>query len=335
MAEPTISEYNILFELRLLHHYWLDKGATVFDQIPNQLTRDKLLLTYNLRSFMAVTPTDSTVKALDGFRCLCKDTALGCVVVAPTDTEIPPETTFDFVVTIQNSAFYNYTALTMRPQKIYELFYQPENKIYRYKENVPVLSNQTGVSRSLGAGKLLFLSREIPVQSGNEQVEWLVRVPSGPLLQMISDQPGDQPKELDAQAANMPVFVHQGDVPPITPPAGLAGAPARGIRLSSDIPDTVYALIQLVASGAGDNDYDFVNGSGRVKPHHPIYQVRFKNRSTHWQYLNQQTGEPVNPTIPTMLYPLTHFGNAGIKQKPSHGLVKTDFAGRLVSEIYI
>jgi hypothetical protein len=343
MAERIINGYKRLFELRLLHHYWLDEGATVFDRIPNpqtppnQFKRDKRLLSYDLRSLMAVTPTGPTVKALEGFRGKYKNTALGCVVVAPAEAVIPPQTTFDFVVTVQNSAFFNYTALTMRPQKIYELYSQAENKIHRYKENVPVLSNLTGTSRDLGSGKLLFLSREIPPQATNELVEWLVRSPANALFQMISDQPGDAPQQLDADADNLPVYVHQGDAPEITPPAGLVGAPARGILLSDDIPDAVYALIRLVASGAGDGDYDFVDGTGRAKTPNPVYQVRFKNRSTVWRYFNQRTGV-ADPTAPA-LRPLTYFGNAGTKQKPSEGLVKAVKTGdkitSLVSEIYI
>lgn len=291
---------------------------------------------------MAVAPTGLTAKALEGFRCVYKNTPLGCIVAAPADVEIPPQTSFDFVLTVQNSAFFNYTALTMRPQKIYELYYQPENKIYRYKENVPALSNLTGASRDFGSGKLLFLSREIPSQAASDLVEWLVRSPTNALLQMISDQPGDAPQQLDAQAANLPVFVHQGDAPSITPPAGLIGAPARGILLSNDIPDNVYALIRLVASGASDGDFDFVDANGHAKAPHPVYQVRFKNRSTVWRYFNQKTGA-ADPTAPA-LRPLTYFGNAGLgnagpKQKPSEGLVKAVKTGdkitSLVSEIYV
>jgi len=33
MAERIINGYKRLFEARLLHHYWLDEGATLFDLI--------------------------------------------------------------------------------------------------------------------------------------------------------------------------------------------------------------------------------------------------------------------------------------------------------------
>ena len=35
---------------------------------------------------------------------------------------IPPETVFEFIVAVADSRFYDYTSLTLRPQKIYELY---------------------------------------------------------------------------------------------------------------------------------------------------------------------------------------------------------------------
>jgi hypothetical protein len=142
---------------------------------------------------------------------------------------------------------------------------------------------------------------------------------------------------LGAQATNLPVFVHQGDVPVIVPPAGLVGAPPRGILLSDDIPDQVFAVIQLAAVRPDDDDFSFIDSNGHAKTVGPVFQVRFKNRSTVWRYLNKNTGAVVSTETEPL--PLTHFGNAGTKQKPSEGLVKAETSGgkitRLVSEIFV
>jgi hypothetical protein len=65
--------------------------------------------------------------------------------------------------------------------------------------------------------------------------------------------------------------------------------------------------------------------------------MRLKNRSTFWAYLDKLTGA-VGTTEPQPL-PLTYFGNAGTRQKPSRGLVKAQMNGaritRLVSDIYV
>jgi len=336
MAERIINGYKRLFEVRLLHHYWLDGGATVFDLILDQKRKDARLLQYDMRSFLAVTPTATTARALNGLGCVYKNTALGCIVAAPSSAVLPPDAMFECIVTVQNTAFYNYTALTLRPQKIYELYHRPKDKTYRYKENVPILSNLTGASRGAGLNKVLFLSREIPALAADDQVESLV-LSGNTLLQLTSDQPGAGTQQFNALATDLPVFVHQGDVPAIVPPAGLAGVPTRGVMLSGDIADDVFALIRLSAVRADDSDFSFIDSSGHAKTTGPVFQIRFKNRSTIWQYFNKSTGAVDSTELHPL--PLTHFENAGTKQKPSGGLVKAMKNGtkitQLVSEIFV
>jgi hypothetical protein len=335
MTEPIINGYKPLFEIRLLHHYWLDEGAVVFDLIPTQKIRDERLRSYDIRSFLAVAPTAATAKALNGFGCVYKNTALGCITAVPDSTVVPVDAVFEFIVTVKNASVYNYTALTLRPQKIYELYHQPEDKTYRYKENVSVLSNLTGASRAIGSDKGLFMSKEIPFLANDDQVESLF-LSNGALVQLTGDQPGAGTEEIHAQATDLPVFVHQGDVPVIVPPSGLVGAPARGILLTDDIADNVFALLRLSAVRIDDGDFSFIDGSGHAKATHPVFQIRFKNRSTFWQYLNKVTG--VGDFTELKPLPLTYFGNAGTKQKPSEGLVKAVKSGskitQLVSGIY-
>lgn len=336
MAEGTINEYKRLFEIRLLHHYWLDEAATLFDLMPSQTKRAERLLSYDMRSFLALAPTVATAKALKGLGGVYKNTALGCMVAVPDITVVPADAVFEFTVTIQDPAFFNYTALTLRPRKISGVYHQPDDKTYRHKENVPVLSNLTGASREAGAGKSLFLSTEIPALAADDQVESLF-ISNNALLQLTGDQPGAGSQQLNAQATNLPVYVHQGDAPAIVPPAGLIGAPARGIMLTDEIPDNVFALIRLSAVRADDGDFSLIGNDGHAKATNPVFEIRFKNRSTIWKYVNKSTGALIS-TEPAPL-PLTHYGNAGTKQKPSGGLVKAvksdDKITQLVSEIFI
>ena len=107
--------------------------------------------------------------------------------------------------------------------------------------------------------------------------------------------------------------------------------------MSDEIADDVFALITLTAVHPGNAAFSFVDGAGAAKTPSPVYQVRFKNRSTLWTYLNKQTGTVASTEAAPL--PLTYFGNAGGKQKPSRGLVKArENAGKitqLVSEIYV
>ncbi|WP_027159960.1 hypothetical protein [Methylobacter luteus] len=338
MTERIGNRYRPLFEVRLLHHYWLDDGATVFDLISDQPRKSKRLQTYDRRPFLTVAPTAATAKALQALNCVYKDTALGLIVMVPGLQVIPTDTLFEFIVTVTHADFFNYTALTLPPRKIDAFYHQAEDKTYRYKTNIFVLSNLTGASRDAGSNKTLFLSS--PYSAGNEadKVEYLV-LSDGGLVQLTSDSDVTDPisQQLNADATVLPVFVHQDDVPAIVPPPGLVEAPERGLLLTSDIPDDVFALIRLSPIRADDNDFSFIDDNGIAKEHHPIFQVRFKNRSTFWRYINKNT-RTVNSTEPDPL-PLTYFGNAGPKQKPSEGLVKAEKSGtkitRLLSEIFI
>ncbi|HBG06843.1 MAG: hypothetical protein A2075_00115 [Geobacteraceae bacterium GWC2_58_44] len=336
MTESINNRYQRLFQIRLLHHYWLDEGGTCFDLIASQATREERLLSYDMRSFLAVAPTAVTAQLLDGLGCVYKNSALGCMVAAPQARVIPDDAIFEFLVTVQNAAFFNYTALTLRLQKIYEIFHQPEKKIYRYKEHVPLFSNLTGASRGTGPGKALFLSTEFPALSADDKVEALF-VSGNSLVQLTGDQPGAGTHQIAPQATNLPVYVNQADVQAIVPPAGLVGAPARGIQLTDEIPDHVFALIRLCAIRPDDTEFSLIDADGHAKSPGPVFDIRFKGRSTTWQYLNKSTGALISAESNPL--PLTHYGNAGSKQKPSEGVVKAVQSGdkitQLVSEIFI
>ncbi|GFO54798.1 hypothetical protein GMSM_18050 [Geomonas sp. Red276] len=333
--ETVTNSYRRLFEVRLMHHYWLDDGATIFDLIADQDRRTGRLLTYDVRRLLAMAPTASTAAAIAGFGGVCKETGLGMVVAVPPGASIPADTTLEFAVTVRDSDFFNYTALTLRPRRIYEIFYQPEKKVYRYKENVPLLSNLTGAFRNLGA-KTLFLSQEFPPLAAGDPVESLVA--SLPALeQLTSDQPGAAVRQIAPDVSAVPVFLNQADIPAIVPPPGLTGAPPQGVLLGDELPDDLFALVRLTAVRTGDQDFSFVDNAGHPKADHPVFEVRLKNRSTTWKYLNKNTGAVISQSAAPL--PLTFFGNAGTGRKPSAGVVKPAFSANritdLVSEIFI
>jgi hypothetical protein len=339
MVERAISPYKPLFEVRLLHHYWLDEGKLGFDSLSMD-TQTSRLLDYDVRSILSVVPTASTATLLAGLGCIFKLTAPGFIVAVPAGSPIAADTEFSFVVSVADGRVFDYTALTLRPQAIYEAFdptdNSPDRIVYRYKENVSVLSNLTGATRVSGTVTTLYLSREIPAPGASDAVEALI-LSAGALEQLTSDNPAATTQKLADDATTFPIFVNQGDSPPVVPPAGVTGAPARGAQLSADVTDDVFALLTLTAV-RGDNDaFSFVDGAGAPKVPCPVFHVRFKNRSTLWIYLDKQTGA-VSATEPAPL-PLTYFGNAGTRQKPSRGVVKAQMGGakvtQLVSEIYV
>ena len=330
MAEHITTGYKRLFEVRILHHYWLDEGQIIFDNLPES-KKTKRLLDYRIDRMISISPTPKTQKLLNGIGALAKQTGLGLVVVVPEAKKIPDDAVFVFTIEIKDSAFFKYTSMTLLDRKIVECYAPGEDKIHRYKESVPVFSNLTGVSRGAGDTKQLFLSKEIPGLTATDKVESII-ISGNALLQLTGSQPGAATQQLNASAASMPVFHHQQDAPVIIPPPGMVGAPARGIELTPEISDNVFGIIEISAVNPGDTDYSCTSG-GMAKESYPVFQIRFKNRSVIWKYLRKSNGSVVSES-PAPL-PLTYTGNAGSKQKPSAGLVKAEFennpARRIVS----
>ncbi|MCI5146068.1 MAG: hypothetical protein D3923_11190 [Candidatus Electrothrix sp. AR3] len=149
MSEQVSNRYQRLFEIQLLHHYWLDEGAVLFDLLESEDKKNERLLSYDCRSFFDLAPTAGTAKVLSGLGCIYKSTPLGCIVAIPDHDHItvPVETMLEFVLTVRDPDLFNYTAFTLRPQTIHKIYYDIEEKTYRYKSNVPVLSNLTGDSQ--------------------------------------------------------------------------------------------------------------------------------------------------------------------------------------------
>ncbi|SOD92842.1 hypothetical protein [Spirosoma fluviale] len=319
MAESTTSRYKRLFELRILHHYWLDNGSTLFDLLDDAV-KVRRLLTYDVRQLISLTPTESTQKTLKKLGGIYRATTLGCVVAVPDGTPVPADTRFDLILTVQDPAFFQYTALTLSRQTIREYYNRASDGYDRYKTGVPVLSNLTGISRTINGVKSLFLSKEIPTlaASANAKVESLARS-GAKLVQLTSSQPDATTQQLAAQANTQPVYLHQDDVPLIDAPPALSEFPPtglRGIQLSAEIPDNVYTLVRITAERPGDADFScVVNGLPKAVP--PVFEIRFKNRSTIWQYIDKRTGDLLS-TEPDPL-PLTLFSednNTRLKPSP-------------------
>jgi hypothetical protein len=366
MSERFSTEYKRLFEVRILHHYWLDEGGEVFDSLAENI-RNTRLLNYDLRTFLSLMPTEDTAQTLKGLDCKFKATTLGFVVAAPKNIVLPSDAVFEFIMTVRSSEFFNYTSLTLRKQKIVELDHKPHDKIYRYKENVPTFSNETGTSKSLpnppnppnSPVTILFLSRPTPAfaVSTDYKAESFV----GTLHQALQDHPPDAPPSAGWQTienpSDHPIYVHQDDSSTLVPPMGLTGVPDRGIELTEGIPENIFALIKIKTLQP-NNEFSLVQlvnpadpaDPQKVELREPVFEIRFKNRTTIWQYYKKNKGKPKDPATPpireTGPLSLTFFGNASPEslnlQKPSHGDVKVKFENndpariieRVISEIF-
>ena len=335
MSERLSQNYRLLFELRVLHHYWLDEGAEVYDQLSDPELKQRRLAGYDVRRFLEFVPAGSTLALLNAYRARWVETSLGLLVAVPDGTAIADEDRFEFAVKIKNQDFFNYTALTFMPQRIFDGYDSENENYHRFKENVPVLSNLTGTLRGSGANVVLYLSKDYPPLAADDGVEALV-LSGTALLQLISDQPAAVTQTLTTQADQFPVFIHQGDLPQLVPPPGMVGLPERGIELTDALPSSLFALIRLFAVNPSNDAFSLID-NGLVKAEPPVFEMRLKNRSTFWRYIDRNTGS-MESEEPDPL-PLTFFGNAGSTRKPSELQVKAVFDGskiaKLVSEVFV
>jgi hypothetical protein len=311
MVESLRAKYTRLFDIHVLHHYWLDDGGTVFDALPAVVQTNRLL-DYDVRKVLSIAPDASTAAAIAGLRGVFRTTGPGLTVAVPDDAVVPSEQEFVFFVVAVDSQYADYTALTLRSQRVVEVADPSDAElVHRYKENVPVLSNLTGTPRGTGSTKRLFLSQEYPTGVG-DGVEALVL--SGSKLRQLTGDPPNAPfQELGPKDAH-PVYAHQGDVPAIMPPAVASGAPAAGIEMRADTPPAVIAVIRLRPRRVDDAAFSFTTATGKARTPTRVFEMHLRSRSTTRRYLDKRDGSIIS-TDPAALS-LTHFGNAGTKQKP-------------------
>lgn len=289
------TKYPILFEVRILHHYWLDDGAFNFNRVDDEAWKERVMSSYDVHSIFNIAPVCSTEKRINGMAGIFKKTSTGFIVSFPADTVIAEDLMFEFTVTVNDPDFYNYTALTLYPRRARAFPGRDGDsvKVFRIRENVPVFSNVTGVR----SADILSLSCGYQYAAGGGPVESLYLSGSGgskKLVQVVSEETGAAVQVLSDDAAELPVFVHQGDVHQVTVPDWLSGEVLKGVELTEELPPDIEAVVRMKAARLMDGSntlFCFTGSDGRCKIPHPVYEIHYKNRSTCWQYIDRQNGE--------------------------------------------
>lgn len=339
MTERSSTSFVRLIDVRILHHYWLDDGATEFGAIGNDDIARRRLLTYDMRRFLAVTPSTSTLETVAGLGGVVRSTGLGFVVGVPHDVVVPLDRVFEFYLTATAHEYASYTALSLRRRDIVDVVDPADGTTRRYMANVPVLSNATGASRGSGANRRPFLSTEyVSGLSNGDAVEALVTVGAN-VRQLTSDPPGATARTLGART-DLPVYLHQGDVPVIVPPAGSTGAPARGVELAADVPPTIEAIVRIVPRHDSDHLFSIVNPDGTVRTPPRTFELHVRNRWTTRRYRTRSGGAITSTDAqPT---PLTFYGNAGTRRPPAPQSLDVERdtnnpprITRLISDVYV
>ena len=114
--------YDILFEVRIMHHFFLNKGDDAFDAM-SDIEKANMMLKYDAREIFEIVPTEECSKILSAHKCIFKFTSTGIIVGlrAESDGLEPPkfkpfipmadDLMFTFLVKLRDMDFMNYTAL--------------------------------------------------------------------------------------------------------------------------------------------------------------------------------------------------------------------------------
>lgn len=114
--------YNILFEVKIIHHYFLNKGEKVYDTMTDA-EKANIMMKYDAREIFEIVPTEDCNKILNACNCIFKATSSGIIVGlrAESDGLEPPkfkpfksladDLMFTFLVKLRDMDFMNYTAL--------------------------------------------------------------------------------------------------------------------------------------------------------------------------------------------------------------------------------
>ncbi len=111
--------YRSLFNIEILHHYFLDEGIEVYGDGLSESKMEKNLSLYKLSDFMDIRPSKKTVQLLRNTRSRFTQTRVGFQVATAEDEDDKPFIPFsndlqlDFIATIKDPFFENYTNITI------------------------------------------------------------------------------------------------------------------------------------------------------------------------------------------------------------------------------
>ena len=118
--------YSLLFEVTLLHNYFLNSGEDTYAGMP-AAEKEKMLQKFKSDSFAVIKPTVETNIRLRNFKMAFKPTKTGFRVyikVKENDDinpfiSVPDDLKLDFIIGINDYQFENYTDLKFVPQQLF------------------------------------------------------------------------------------------------------------------------------------------------------------------------------------------------------------------------
>ncbi len=396
-----IIEYDTLFEIRILHHYFLNSGLTHFGQM-TESEKAATMLRYDSREIFDIRPTSETLRLLTSCKALFRHTATGLIagIRSVKDKNQPDKKqayllfdatdTFTFTVEVKDPGFRNYTALPLKTEN--ETMFLFKNTDHNSKLEFPSLSVNPALFKNgstYNPGDMvadqaenpqkLFIAKVRTTQNITDPAAWTEEnravdypvhyVTSADRIRVVRGMLNYKEKA-SGEADRAELAMDTGSVFPVK----FAAMPAdnndtrvlqfdfrqlpEGIytlnlfkaddTLSEELvfyllqrPAIPFAIIQIRVK-SNKPEYHLTDQDNFLRS--PVFNLRFRNRATHWKY----TGKKFNQhSVTADPFPLTRYGiikNVKVKDitnsevddlpNPTAGMIKTD-GTRYYSEIHI
>jgi len=360
---------NILFECNLLHHYFLNKGAT---NIVSMSSDDQLkqLSNYDWRAFFEVLPTKDCLQQLKGHRMQLVYTPTGFLATIKTEAEsktpligLTANTKFSFILRRKTEQFEHFTDISL--EKIFGQIYYFNNL------NKPQATRLTlSKGASLGNPSLTYSNendlirkiRSLYLHEIRTQVTNTTITLQSVTADMTAPKIFEQEINLDAGGTHVALDLRRI-------PTGLYllveqnGATTEEEILYLDngsLPSDAFGVIEIFGSSNSHENYHLLTNTGEIKESPPIYEIRWNNRKTTWRYhfksdqtevqgasINVEFEDATNKKVlvTKQVQPLSSSGGIIIKKgtgendtlpNPSTKLIVPDEdAGKVYSDVYM
>ncbi len=279
------SKYPVLFQVKVLHHYFLDKSKTLFDNLSAQ-EKIRVLAEYDVRNLLKIAPTPSTQQILEGQNLLFKPHGQGFAVLCQADgngvvgggKKPKAGERLRFWVKLVDPYFMQYSAGFLENEK------------------VRIEKSMDGKSPDTFFKHVYHLKNDVAGQSNS-----LCAMPAN--YELPSEYVPESIVQHDANLdGNMEFYIAQRAIATNTPPTVginldwlkleqiaplnsnvryVTQTDLKELELADDIPQDSFALIEIEAS-AGAGATHLYNNSNELNA--PTFEVRFKNRLTWWRH---------------------------------------------------
>ncbi|NTW50991.1 MAG: hypothetical protein HGB22_00180 [Chlorobiaceae bacterium] len=351
--------YDILFEVKLLHHYFLNKGSGNYEQM-NDDAKAEMMLKYDVRDFLDITPTAECRKNLERHRCIFKKTSTGIIVgLKACPDELTPgknrpcldldaDLAFTFHISLIDFNLMNYTALPFTGNSgnvyVFQNIKGASGKLFpglsavppTYAAGTQYLPGDM-VADDAASPTTLFTATRKTVSPTTTVADWqsenssdglpmcyansldrhqLVRQILSYRVKTAGVNPEISLKTASGQSVTPGSVTLPGEFSTIQVdlrefPEGFYSMHAQSADLTYQDDITFYLLqsreapfaVLRLSVKSDTAAYDMLDPQGDLLS--PVYELRFRNRATHWRYVGRQfdanavTDEPM---------PLTRFG---------------------------